>query len=120
MPDAFAIGVFRTLGAAEDARARLVHEGVPEADIEVRRLARDAVIPARDTPKTMVSFLDWLFGTDLTERYGVHVTNGETVLGVCGRSEAEIERALAVMRLFAPLHLAREAAPLSEPAATAR
>lgn len=109
MPDTIAIGIFRTFGRAEDVRARLIHEGVPEHDIELRRLAKDTTLPPRATPQTMISFLDWCFGDDLPERYGVHVTNGETLVGVRGGSEAEAEKALAVMEIFAPLHVERVA-----------
>jgi hypothetical protein len=63
MPNDIAIGLFRTLGAAEDARARLLHEGLPEDLIELGRLARDATIPPQLTSQTMVSFLDWISAT---------------------------------------------------------
>lgn len=111
MPNTIAIGLFRTMGTAEDVRARLVHEGLAGSEIELRRLARDATLPPEATPQTMFSFLDWLFGNDLPERYGVHVTNGETAVGVRCRNEAEIGLALAVMRLFAPLHVERATPP---------
>jgi hypothetical protein len=106
-PDDIAIGLFRTLGTAEDVRARLLHEGLPEDLIELRRLAKDATIPPQLTPQTMISFLDWIFGNDLPERYGVHVTNGETAVGVHCRNEEDLSLALAVMRLFAPLLVER-------------
>lgn len=111
MPSEIAVGLFRTLGTAQDVRARLVQEGVPERDIELRRLAKDAVLPPEVTPQTMISFMDWLFGDDLPERYGIHVTNGETAVSVRGGSKPEIDMALAVMRLFAPLHVERIAPP---------
>jgi hypothetical protein len=119
MPNEIAIGLFRTLGTAQDVRARLVQEGVPEGDIELRRLAKDAVLPPQVTPQTMISFMDWLFGRDLPERYGIHVKNGETAVSVRGRNSAELEMALAVMRLFAPLHIER-IAPLETPSAQKR
>jgi hypothetical protein len=103
MPNDIAIGLFRTLGAAEDVRARLLHEGLPGDLIELRRLARDATIPPQLTPQTMVSFLDWIFGNDLPERYGMHISNGETAVGVRCRNKDDLGLALAVMRLFAPI-----------------
>jgi hypothetical protein len=107
MPNEIAIGLFRTLGAAEDVRARLLYEGLPEDLIELRRLAKDATIPPQLTPQTMVSFLDWIFGNDLPERYGMHITNGETAVGVHCRNQDDVGLALAVMRLFAPLLVER-------------
>ncbi len=111
MAQEFAIGLFRTLGTAQDARARLVHEGVPPQDIALRRLSPEAVIPPEDTPQTMVSFMDWLFGMDLTERYGVEVHNGETVLCVRTQSEDATVTALEILQLFVPLRLERVPAP---------
>jgi hypothetical protein len=104
MASEVAIGLYRTYGRAEDVRARLMNEGVPAADIELRRLAKDAVIP---TPKTMVSFMDWLFGNDLPQQYGLHVTNGETAVCVRAKGDKELDLALAVLRLFAPLEVER-------------
>lgn len=69
------------------------------------------MLPPQVTPQTMISFMDWLFGRDLPERYGIHVKNGETAVSVRGRNNAELEMALAVMRLFAPLNVERIAAP---------
>jgi hypothetical protein len=115
MPSPVAIGLFRTFGTAQDVRARLIHEGVSQHDIELRRLARDVVLPPEATPQTMISFMDWLFGDDLPERYGLHVTNGETAVSVRGRNDAEIKLALAVMRLFAPLHVERTTSPDAAP-----
>ena len=105
MPGDIVIGLYRTRGRAEDVRDRLVTEGVPAMDIELRELAHDTVIPPQATPQTMFSFMDWLFGTDLPQRYGVHVTNGETAVSVRGRTDKEIVTATATMKLFAPLHV---------------
>jgi hypothetical protein len=115
MPNEIAIGLFRTFGDAEDVRNRLVYDGTPAADIELRRLAKHATIPPQDTPQTMLSFMDWLFGDDLPEKYGVHVTNGETAVCVRTRSEEEMTAALDTMRQYAPLELDRVAPPDEEP-----
>ena len=103
MPQEIVIGLFRTQGRAEDVRNRLLQGGVPAADIELRRLARDAVLPPQVVPQSAFSFTDWLFGNDLPQRYGVHVTNGETAVCVRGRDEHERELTLDTMRIFAPL-----------------
>lgn len=114
MPNEIAIGLFRTLGDAEDVRNRLVYDGTPAADIELRRLAKQATIPPQDTPQTMLSFMDWLFGDDLPAKYGVHVTNGETAVCVRTRSEEAITAVLDTMRQYAPLELDRVTPPEEE------
>jgi hypothetical protein len=103
MPQEIVIGLFRTEGAAEDVRNRLLQQGVPAEDIELRELAHDTVLPPKVVQQSMFSFMDWLFGNDLPQRYGVHVTNGETAVSVRGRDAQDREATVATMRLFAPL-----------------
>lgn len=114
MPDQISIGLFRTEGYAEDARNRLVYEGIPAGDIELRKLAKDADIPASETPQTMESFMDWLFGNDLPERYGIHVTNGETAICVRASDPAVLEAAETTLRQFSPLLIERVSPPAEE------
>lgn len=105
MPSEIVIGLFRTFGTAEDVRTRLVYDGVPEADIELRRLARDTLIPPDEMPQSTLSFVDWLFDKDMPQRYGMHITNGETAVCVRGRDPRQRDEAITVMRFFAPLDI---------------
>lgn len=114
MPLDIAIGIFRTLGDAEDVRNRLLHEGVAEDDIELRVLGKREKIPPSRTPQTVDSFVDWLFGKDLPEQYGVLVTNGETAVCVRLRDAADWELSARTMRQFAPLDISRAAPPADE------
>lgn len=114
MPYQISIGLFRTEGYAEDARNRLVNEGIPAGDVELRKLARDADIPPEETLQTTLSFVDWLFGNDLPDRYGIHVTNGETAVCVRADDEATLDAAEDVLRQFAPLLIERVAPPEEE------
>jgi hypothetical protein len=117
MPQEIVVGLFRTEGTAEDVRNRLLQQGVPAEDIELRQLAHDTVLPPKVVQQGMFSFMDWLFGEDLPQRYGVHVTNGETALSVRGRDAAEREATIATMRLFAPLTIDVVSAPQEAAAA---
>jgi hypothetical protein len=114
MPDQISIGLFRTEGYAEDARNRLVYEGIPAGDIELRKLAREADIPAGETPETIISFVDWLFGNELPERYGIHVTNGETAICVRASDPAVLDAAETTLRQFSPLLIERVSPPQEE------
>lgn len=67
-----AIGIFQAPGAVQDARNRLVHEGVAEQDVELRRLSKDTVLPPEEAPPAMLSFVDWVFGNDPSARYGTY------------------------------------------------
>lgn len=107
MSNDIAIGLFRTLGDAQDVRNRLLYEGVAAADIELRVLGKSATIPPELTPQMMDSFMDWFFGEDLPEKYGMLVTNGETAVCVRTRSEQDFEIAADTMRQFAPLDIDR-------------
>lgn len=110
-----AIGLYRTLGTVEDVRQRLVQQGVAERDIEFRVLGKDAVLPPEATAQTMVSFVDWVFGNDLTTRYGLYVRNGETALCVRSRSEAQLSDVVETMRHYDPLHIEEAVAPEGAP-----
>ncbi len=110
-----AIALFRTLGTAEDARNRLLEQGVAGRDLEVRRLSKDTVLPPEAVPQTMVSFVDWVLGNDLTERYGTYVRNGETVLCLRVRSDDELMTAVETIRHCAPLRLDGVMAPEEAP-----
>src|SRR5579885_611683 len=114
MPNDIAIGLFRTLGDAEDVRNRLLYEGVAAADIELRVLGKSAAIPPELTPQTMESFVDWLFGGALPEKYGILVTNGETAVCVRTRSEEDFDIAADTMRQYAPLDIDRVSPPDEE------
>ena len=110
-----AVALYRGLGTAQDARHRLIQQGIAERDIEIRVLARDAVLPPEATPQTMVSFVDWMFGNDLTTRYGIYVRNGETALFVRSPTEAQLTDIVETMRHYDPLHIERVTMPEGAP-----
>jgi hypothetical protein len=97
------IGLFATLGDAEDVRHRLAYEGVPQSDIELKVLRKVEHRPESLAPKREESFIDWIFGTDLPEKYVTLVRNGETAVCVRAHSDEEAAIAANTMRQFAPL-----------------
>jgi hypothetical protein len=103
MPDQVVIGVYPTLGDAEDVRTRLVYEGVPAADIAIKVLRKVEEKPDTLAPKREENFIDWIFGTDLPEKYMNLIRNGETAICVRARTAGEAEIATNTMRQFAPL-----------------
>ncbi len=110
-----AVGLYRDRGTAQDVRQRLIQQGVAEQDIEIRPLARDAVLPPEATPQIMFSFVDWIVGNDLTTRFGTYVRNGETAVGVRSRSEAQVTEVIETMRHYDPLHIERVVAAEGAP-----
>lgn len=97
------IGLFASLGDAEDVRHRLQFEGVPAIDIELKVLRKVERRPESLAPKREESFIDWIFGTDLPEKYVTLLHNGETAVCVRAHSHTETEVAVNTMRQFAPL-----------------
>jgi hypothetical protein len=110
-----AIALFRALGTAQDARNRLVQQGVADQHVELRRLSKDTVVPPEEAPQTMISFVDWVFGNDLSARYGTYVRNGETVLCVRVRDDDKLAAAVETIRHYEPLRIDRVTAPERAP-----
>lgn len=103
MAEEIVIGLFGTFGDAEDVRHRLQYEGVPAADIEVRILRKVEYHPESMAPHREESFIDWIFGTDLPEKYVTLVRNGETAVCVRAHSQHEADIAANTMHQFAPI-----------------
>lgn len=105
MPEQIVIGLFPSLGNAEDVRNRLKYEGVAEDKIALKVLKPVEPRPRSLAPDRQENFLDRIFGTDLPEKYVKLVRNGETAVCVRVSSDAEYEVAANTMRQYAPLHI---------------
>ncbi len=103
MPEAMVIGLFDTLGDADDVRNRLKREGVPEGDIHLRLLREIEPLPPSMAAESEENFIDWFFGTTVAPRYATMVHNGETAVCVEVHSDEEAEIAVNTMRQFAPI-----------------
>ena len=102
----FVVGLFESKGIAEDAVNRLKTEGVPAREISLRVLHETtAGVPATMTPEIEALEVDPFVIGDVRESYAPYIHNGETALFVRTRDEAEVDLAVATIRLFAPVKI---------------
>jgi hypothetical protein len=118
MAHQFVVGLFESRGIAEDAFNRLKTEGVPAANISLLLLHQFASpVPAAMTPELEALAVDPLIIGDVRESYAPFIRNGETALFVRALSEADIDFAADIIKLYAPLRIrvvaAGEGAPIS-------
>ncbi|HWG79742.1 MAG TPA: hypothetical protein VN681_08215 [Stellaceae bacterium] len=105
MAERIVIGLFDAIGTAEDVRNRLIYEGVPEADIDLRVLKQVEPLPPSMAPETSKFAVDILLTTTVREKYAPLIHNGETAVGVRAHSDEEVETAINTMRQFAPIEI---------------
>ena len=105
------VGLFETRGIAEDACNRLKYEGVPAADISLL-LLREFAEPIPQAVKAEVEGLsvDPMIIGNVRRTYAEHLHNGETAIFIAVRSEADIDFAASVIRLYAPIRISLVAA----------
>ena len=115
MAQKIVVGLFESRGIAEDARNRLVTDGVPPTEISVVLLRGTAPLPAHMEPEMAALEVDPLVIGDVRETFAPYIRNGETVLFVRAATEAEVDAAVDTLRQYAPLQITVTAA-----AATAR
>lgn len=118
MAHQFVVGLFESRGIAEDAFNRLKYEGVPADNISLLLLHQFASpVPAAMTPELEALSVDPLVVGDVRETYAPFIRNGETALFVNAPSEAEVDFAADIIKLYAPIKIrvvaAGEGAPLS-------
>jgi hypothetical protein len=101
------VGLFRTSGAADNARNRLKTEGYSEDHIALKVLKETA--PARSViPEELETMsLAPLFSIpgELQELYRSNIRNGETLLTVSGLSNDDLEDVARVLQFFDPLRI---------------
>lgn len=102
----FVVGLFESRGTAEDAVNRLKTEGVPASDISLLLLRETtAAVPVIMTPEMEALEVDPLVVGDVRESYAPYIHNGETAVFVRTRDEAEVDWAVATIRLFVPIKI---------------
>lgn len=122
MADEMVVGLFEAIGTAEDVRNRLIYEGVPAGDIELRVLKIVEPLPPSMAAETHAYAIDPFYSTTLWEKYRPRIRNGETAVLVRIHSDEEADIAINTMRQFAPMEvdrisLAEEASLLRDKAA---
>jgi hypothetical protein len=101
------VGLFRTSGAADNARNRLKTEGYSEDRIALKVLKETA--PARTAiPEELETMsLAPLFSIpgELQELYRSSIRNGETLLTVSGLSNNDVDDIARILQFFDPLRI---------------
>ena len=118
MAHQFVVGLFESRGIAEDAFNRLKTEGVPAENISILLLHEFASpVPQAVKPELEGLSVDPLILGDVRETYAPFIRNGETALFVKTSTEADIDFAAGVIKLYAPMRIrvvtAGEGAPIS-------
>ena len=105
MIEKFVIGLFEAKGIAEDARNRLVAEGLQPAEMTLMMLREVAPMPSYMEGEVAALEVDPLLWGNVRETFAPHIRNGETVVFVRACSETEIDAIVDTMRQYAPLQM---------------
>jgi hypothetical protein len=97
------VGLFESRGIAEDARNRLIAEGVPENAVALRVLREVGPVPSTMEPELAGLEMDPLIVGNVRDSYVRFIRNGETALFVRAATAADVEFAVHTMRQYAPI-----------------
>jgi hypothetical protein len=111
-PTRLVIGLFHSSGIAEDAVHRLITEGVAPQNIAHRVLKEVGPNPPTLQPELAALDVGPLIIGNARETFARFIHNGETAVFVRALSDAEVEFASDVLKLFLPMAI--EVAPLAE------
>ena len=109
MVEQMVVGLFEAIGTAEDVRNRLIYEGTPASDIELRVLRTVEPLPPSMDLEGHAFGIETFYRSNTWERYRLLIHNGETAVLVRIRSEEELEVAVNTMRQYAPIEIDRVA-----------
>ncbi len=115
MAEEMVVGLFEALGTAEDVRNRLIYEGVPGSDIELRVLRKVEPLPPSLDLEGHAFGIEPFYRSKAWERYRLLIRNGETAVLVRVRSAEELETTANTMRQYAPIEIDRLAPGEEEP-----
>jgi hypothetical protein len=97
------IGLFHSSGIAEDAVHRLITEGVSPADVAHRVLKEVGPIPSTLVPELAALDVDPLVIGNARETFAQYIHNGETAVFVRALTDAQVEFAVDVLKLYVPI-----------------
>jgi len=97
------VAIFESRGYAQDARNRLHTEGVAEGDMWVAVLREIAPVPDSTKSELAGLSIDPLIVGDVEKNYAQYIRNGETAVLVRAETEADVQFAIDVMSLYAPV-----------------
>lgn len=115
MVEQMVVGLFEAVGTAEDVRNRLIYEGVPASDVELRVLRKVEPLPPSLDLEGHAFGIETFYRSKAWERYRLLIRNGETAVLVRIRSEDELETTVNTMRQYAPIEIDRVAPGEEEP-----
>jgi hypothetical protein len=101
------VGLYESLGTAQDARNRLRYEGVPDSDIELHVINQVGPAPPWVAVETHEWAVNFLRDSDAWKKYAPLIRNGETAVFVWFRTDEEAEIAINTLRQFVPLEIDR-------------
>ena len=97
------VGLFHSSGIAEDAVHRLITEGVAPRNIAHRVLKEAGPIPPTLKPELAALEVDPMVLGDVRNGFAQYIHNGETAVFVQALSDAEVELATDILRLYLPI-----------------
>ncbi len=106
------VGVFESKGIAEDACNRLKTEGVAAADIVLKVLKEIGPVPETMEPELEAGFLGPFILGNFRDSFAHYIRNGETLVCVQAPTDALVETAAAVLKLYTPIEV--KVVPMAE------
>ena len=103
MASRIVVGLFQSEGIAEDARNRLVTEGVPSSAIALKVLQKIGPIPQVMEPELEADFLGPVLVGNFRETFATYIRNGETLVCVQALTDERVELAVDTLKQYAPL-----------------
>ena len=105
MASRIVVGLFQSEGIAEDARKRLVTEGVPASDIMFKVLQEIGPIPEVMKPELEADFLGPVILGNFREDFAHFIRNGETLVCVQALTDERVELAVDTLKQYTPLEV---------------
>jgi hypothetical protein len=105
MVDKIVVGLFEAKGIAEDVRNRLVTDGTPPAEINVRLLRQTAPLPSYMEAESAALEVDPMVWGDVRDSFATFIRNGETAVLVRAVREADVDAIIDTMRQYTPLQI---------------
>ncbi len=97
------VALFQSKGIAEDACHRLRTEGVPDSEVALKVLKKVGPVPETMEPELSALSIDPMIFGDVRNNYVQYIHNGETAVLVRAATDADVEFAADVLRLFEPI-----------------
>jgi hypothetical protein len=105
MASRIVVGLFQSEGIAEDARNRLVTEGVASSDIVLKVLQKIGPIPSVMKPELEADFLGSVILGNFREDFAHYIRNGETLVCVQASTDEAVELAVDTLKQYAPVEV---------------